>query len=132
MPIRKNHTRKHSNSNKNKKGGDKTDIETGYPENFTAISAIPADPLRFDELDNKIRISSFSPTSKREVENVFSNPNPEEKQLLEKMSMFNEDTLNSDKGGTSRKRNRRSKSRKSKRSSRSRSSKRRRSSSSRK
>lgn len=117
MPIRKNHTRKHSN--KNKKGGDKTDIEIGYPENFTAISAIPADPLRFDELDDKIRKSSFSPTSKREVENVFSNPNPEEKQLLEKMSMFNEDTLNSDKGGTSRKRNRR----RSKRSKRSRKSK---------
>ena len=117
MPIRKNHTRKHSN--KNKKGGDKTDIETGYPENFTAISAIPADPLRFDELDDKIRISSFSPTSKREVENVFSNPNPEEKQLLEKMSMFNEDTLNSDKGGTSRKRNRRRSKRSSKKSKRS-------------
>ncbi len=78
---------------KKRKGGDDTDIETGVQENFTPVLKVPADPLRFDKFNAKMRNISFNPITKREAEGVFARPNPEEKRRLEAKSMFNEDPL---------------------------------------
>lgn len=105
-----------------KRGGDDNDIEMGKVQKVEYMKKVPADPERFNEYERKERERLLArPASPEEVTAFFNRPNPEEQRKIEQKMMFNEDPLyenpydtqeftifgSNDKGGKSRRRNRR-------------------------
>jgi hypothetical protein len=97
MRTRKNYKKRRSV----KKGGAEEDeldlLEMGKPSTLEPIKNIPPDPERFSEFEkDQVQRSLSTPVTPKEVEEVFSNPTPEERENLEKKEMFNEDPMYAD------------------------------------
>lgn len=76
---------------KKKRGGN--DEEMGPEIKPVTPYPLPPDPERFTLYEKRMRTRPASPD---EVEKIFSEPNPEEKQAIERNKMANEDPINMD------------------------------------
>ena len=81
---------------KKRRGGvrlEMDDIEMGPEPNFEYMKSIPPDPERFKVYDEKLRMQPVKPG---EAMKLFSGPNPEQKQAIERNQMVYEDPLYQD------------------------------------
>ena len=84
-----------------KRGGDITnnnerDIEAGIVEKEQQqefIKSVPADPERFKRYEEQMIRESLKPVPSGKAFEVFSKPNPEEREILEGENMMSEDIL---------------------------------------
>jgi len=83
---------------KNRRGGSNDyDLESGPEINIAPMKSIPPDPERFEKYNEEfIKSSLMRSSTPSETENVFANPNPNEREMIERTQMIDEDPLYKD------------------------------------